>query len=331
MLIKTMDELIEFTNRQDIADIIRNEKSTGGDQDIFAEIYRKNSLKNINQSKYPWLKSLLLKYSVTSNVLERRAYKIYNKARLAIDNSLSPIDVYKDINENIQAYSDVYELLSDDRSKEVFVAVQMYRMTRNLEYISWACDAETKQYFAPEINLNTGEIIVDCGAYIGDNLLDFIEQKIIPQKYFLFEPNDKNYEKLLKSVEKAKQLGIETIPHKAGVFSDNTKLYFTNEDDSSSITENVTDNYIDVVSLDKIIKEPISFIKMDVEGAELKALEGAKTLIVAYKPKLAICLYHKQSDFYKIPLFIKQLCPDYKHFLIRHYSLCRIETVLYVY
>lgn len=312
MVIKTMGELIEFLSRKDIADIPTNRNLTGRDREIFAEKYIKDSLKNLHQSKYPQLKALLLKYPLTSTVLERRAYRNYCKTRFAIDAVLSPIDVYKDIKENIQAYSNVYELLSDERSKEVFIAVQMYRMTRDFKYISWAFDAETKQYFAPELNLNNGEIVVDCGAYIGDNLLDFIEEKIIPRKYFLFEPNEKNYAKLLKNVEKARQLGIETIPYKAGVFSKNTKLYFANAADSSHITDNATNNSIDVVALDKIIKEPISFIKMDIEGAELEALEGAKNLIIAYKPKLAICLYHKQSDFYKIPLFIKQLCPEYK-------------------
>lgn len=330
-MIKTMIELTEFINREDIANLLLDENSSDLDQGIFAEIYRRESLEKIDQSRYPWLKALLLKYPLTSTILERRAYKNYNKTRFVIDSSLSPIDVYQDIKENIQAYSNVYELLSDERSKEIFVAVQMYRMTRDFKYISWIYDAEKKQYFAPEINLNSGEVVVDCGAYIGDTLLDFIEQRLIPRKYFLFEPNDKNYAKLMENVEKASKDGVQTIPYKAGVFNDNTKLYFTDAADSSCISDNATGNSIDVVALDKIINEPVSFIKMDIEGAELEALEGAKDLIVTYKPKLAICLYHKQSDFYKIPLFIKQICPEYKHFLIRHYSLCRIETVLYVY
>jgi len=178
--------------------------------------------------------------------------------------------------------------------------------------------------------LPNGEVVVDCGAYIGDTLLDFIEQRIIPRKYYLFEPNNKNYAILMENVKKARKYGIETITYKAGVFNKNTKLYFTDAADSSCISDNATSFSIDVITLDETIKEPVSFIKMDIEGAELEALEGAKELIVTYKPKLAICLYHKQSDFYMIPLFIKQICPEYKHFFVRHYSLCRIETVLYV-
>lgn len=75
-------------------------------------------------------------------------------------------------------------------------------------------------------------------------------------------------------------------------------------------------------------KETPTFIKMDIEGAELEALEGAKTTIVKNKPKLAICLYHKPDDLWKIPLYLKDLVPEYK-FYIRHHGKVRWETVLY--
>lgn len=76
-----------------------------------------------------------------------------------------------------------------------------------------------------------------------------------------------------------------------------------------------------------ILEEP-TFIKMDVEGAELSALKGAKKLIAKNHPKLAICLYHKPEDIYDIPIFIKQLDSSYKLY-IRHYSNYITETVLY--
>ena len=75
-------------------------------------------------------------------------------------------------------------------------------------------------------------------------------------------------------------------------------------------------------------KEEVTFIKMDIEGAELKALKGAKNIILRDKPKLAISIYHKPEDIVEIPLFIKELVPEYKLY-IRHYSNDSIETVLY--
>ena len=66
---------------------------------------------------------------------------------------------------------------------------------------------------------------------------------------------------------------------------------------------------------------------MKKEGAELEALKGAAKTIKKYKPKLAVCLYHKVPDIIKLPLFVLNLIPDYKLY-IRHWTNGRTETVL---
>lgn len=72
----------------------------------------------------------------------------------------------------------------------------------------------------------------------------------------------------------------------------------------------------------------VTFIKMDVEGAELAALQGAQHVIRKQHPKLAICVYHKPEDIIDIPSYILSLDPGYRLFL-RHYSPFEDETVLY--
>lgn len=81
-------------------------------------------------------------------------------------------------------------------------------------------------------------------------------------------------------------------------------------------------------ALDSLIEIQPTFIKMDIEGAEMEALEGAKRRIMNGTPKLAICVYHKAEDIWKIPLWIHQLVPDYKLYL-RHHNDDYEETVIY--
>jgi len=74
--------------------------------------------------------------------------------------------------------------------------------------------------------------------------------------------------------------------------------------------------------------ERVDFIKMDIEGSELDALEGAAETIRRFRPKLAISIYHRRTDFRDIPLYIHSLEPAYR-FHVDHYSIHHEETVLF--
>lgn len=88
---------------------------------------------------------------------------------------------------------------------------------------------------------------------------------------------------------------------------------------------------IQVMDLDTYCREKDiipTYIKMDIEGAEMEALLGAQGNIKNNKPKLAICLYHKKEDIFAIPLLVHKMNPSYKMY-IRHYSNYRTDTLLY--
>ena len=86
-----------------------------------------------------------------------------------------------------------------------------------------------------------------------------------------------------------------------------------------------------LTAIDNVVKdERVTFIKMDIEGAELKSLMGARNTIIKNHPRLAICAYHKPEDLYELPGYILSLVPEYK-FLLRHYCTSQYETVLYAY
>lgn len=100
---------------------------------------------------------------------------------------------------------------------------------------------------------------------------------------------------------------------------------------NSHIAESEENNMVKVkvISLDEMLGgRPVSFIKMDIEGAEYKALAGARNTIVKNKPKLAICVYHKAEDIWELPGLILEMRPDYKLYF-RHYSDNSTETILY--
>ena len=99
---------------------------------------------------------------------------------------------------------------------------------------------------------------------------------------------------------------------------------------SSSFVENDSSaQKVEIVAIDEDIIDKVTFIKMDIEGFEFKALQGVKNHIINDRPCLAICLYHKPEDMWQIPLYINDLVDSYD-FYIRHYTLYHGETVLYV-
>lgn len=86
---------------------------------------------------------------------------------------------------------------------------------------------------------------------------------------------------------------------------------------------------IDSVKLDSIsYPGKVSLIKMDIEGAEIDALKGARNLIKNNNPKLAICVYHRLEDLWNVPLSIMSISSDYTYYL-RHHSPVIWDSVCY--
>ena len=84
---------------------------------------------------------------------------------------------------------------------------------------------------------------------------------------------------------------------------------------------------VEAMPLDSLVDGPVSFIKMDIEGSERRALRGSVRLIRTYRPRLAVCIYHKRWDLLELPLYVMHLAPGYR-LTIRHYGANIYETVL---
>jgi FkbM family methyltransferase len=138
---------------------------------------------------------------------------------------------------------------------------------------------------------------------------------------------------MLPSVKRAIDLcGFKNVQlESAALWSCDTELSFNNEKGrAASAISSERHGTVKGVSLDNLIPadERVTFIKLDVEGAELEALKGSENLIIRSHPKIAVCIYHKPDDYYKIQEYINSIVPDYK-FFIRHYHYTAMETVLY--
>ncbi|MCW0309027.1 FkbM family methyltransferase [Pantoea ananatis] len=229
------------------------------------------------------------------------------------------------------ALHSLYESLGDDKSRETFIAFMNQRISARSDYIKAVYDEN--HYFPIDIvALSKSEVFVDCGAYNGDSVNAFEAALAtrglpLPKKIFAFEPDKVNYPLLCAAT--ADKAYCEC--HQAGVWSEETTLYFeSGKALDSKITEKVTTNSIVLTTLDSVIADSkVTFIKMDIEGAELSALEGAKNSIQRCYPLLAISAYHKPDDLIKIPAYIKSIMPGYRFYLRAHHPVHAFELVLY--
>jgi hypothetical protein len=122
------------------------------------------------------------------------------------------------------------------------------------------------------------------------------------------------------------------IPVAAGVSDRNGYAWIQLSQHSSSNCISSTGSVlVNITTIDDFcneVKMVPNLIKMDIEGSEMAALRGAKNTIVKYGPGLQVCIYHRCEDLWEIPLFLKELRPDYKLYL-GHHSKNLCETVLY--
>ncbi len=237
--------------------------------------------------------------------------------------------VLHDLLKNIQHYDWLYSRLEDDASRLVFGNLLGYRIFPAQSFLQAAYDGETPQYFDKRIiSCDQNEVFVDCGGYTGDTAEEFIRQFGKYKRIYVYEPNQDNYQVCWENLAKyphitVRPCGVGEKTNRLAMESGGSSATFMTEQKSSD------SQGIQIVSLDEDIREPITFLKMDIEGFEIPALLGAKRHIRDDFPKLAICTYHIVSDLWEIPRLIDAIHPGY-HFHLRHYDFPQNwETVIY--
>jgi len=219
-------------------------------------------------------------------------------------------------------------LLGDNKSKFIFDTIIKRSSGSDSNIMLMPSIFEGDQYFPKDlIKLSSNECYVDVGAYDGDTIRQFLKNcnnKF--EKIYAFELDEDNFNKL--------ESNFNLSDYKNSIKSYNLGAWSKRQ--SVSYSSGLTQSTIGglgktamVAPLDEIIdNKKITFIKMDIEGAEIHALNGARKIITSQKPVLAICVYHKISHLWEIPLLIHEMLPDHNIFL-RHHTPLEYETVCY--
>lgn len=226
---------------------------------------------------------------------------------------------YKRANVLKERYDDfvwLREKLADVRSKNVLYAIMSNWFEFNFNSLVQYKETEHPEYFDPNIfPRRPDEVLVDAGAYTGDTVYVFVNTYGSYKRIYCYEITPdvfdamKNNLSVLQNVE----LRQKAVGSEPGV------LYLSESShNSANITSTQGEIAVDVVRVDDDISEPVSFIKMDIEGAEQAALLGCAEQIRKNHPHLAICTYHSYEDIIEIPRLIDEIAPGYKFYMRHH-------------
>jgi len=222
-----------------------------------------------------------------------------------------------------------YSVNGDVKNHLISTGVDESKLVSLSDYIAIN---DLKAYFDAQIcgKPESDEIFVDAGCLDFSTASHFLKYCPNALKIYAIEPNSNQIAVIKRNIKKTGFNNVEIIS--GALWSHDTKLSFDVQETKSAsrVSANELSEKVNAYALDSIVKtnERITFIKMDIEGAELEALKGGEATIKLYKPKLAISIYHKPMDYVDIPLYIKSIVPEYKLYL-RHYTSFDGETVLY--
>jgi FkbM family methyltransferase len=229
-----------------------------------------------------------------------------------------------DFNEHEDKYQWLFERFEDDESKHIYAKIINFRLSGDLAYMSGFTDRQAEQYFEDFLGLKEkNEVFVDVGGFDGFTSLEFIKRCPEYRGIYFFEPELKNMD-----IAKSRLSRYENINFlQQGLSNKKDTVRFSIGGSSSAISSD-GEIEIKVDALDNMLDDTVTFIKMDIEGAEGMAIEGARQAIATSRPRLAICVYHKADDMWKIAEQVLSIRDDYKIYL-RHYTEGVTETVMF--
>ena len=223
---------------------------------------------------------------------------------------------------------ELLDLCEDDYSR--MICLQTIRNWFDESAVS--IPVSDNQYFIPDIMVgDKEESFLDVGAYDGDTIKGFLRWCNGKWNHiYALEMENDNYNLLRETVYDRLRLDPRKVTiYNMGAWDNDTSLAYRTNGSSSSFIKDGGKRAL-LKRLDNILmNKKITFIKMDIEGAEMKALKGGREIIIKNHPKLAICTYHKAEHLWEIPFYAKDLYSKYRVYF-RHHGDDECETVCYI-
>lgn len=230
------------------------------------------------------------------------------------------------INTHSYAINRAYSLLSDEQSKAVFKDILSFYYTGDLSFL-WDITTEKEEAFHRIIKLTQEETYLDLGAYKGDTIEEFLAYSGGGYKSIIaVEPDKKNFKKLEAYVNNKPNIELCHV----GVWNETAQLPFAFSAGRNAAVDAHALETTPVTSVDDLVNgRGITYLKMDVEGAEEKVIEGAIKTIQHFMPKLNIAAYHTFEDLFYLPLQIHRIQSNYQFYLRHHPYIPAWDTNLY--
>lgn len=220
----------------------------------------------------------------------------------------------------------IYRELADAQSRKTYIGALKCLATADIGYVPIS---SYPQYWHPRVHTEPGDFVIEGGPANGETALQFAAETGPKGMVVAFEPVGRQAAKAQRLLAAYPHAKIEHL----GLWSGSGDFYIENKGNSSKLDASSTakGEKCRSISIDEYCAAnniKCDFIKLDVEGAEIECLKGAREVIGKYHPKLQICLYHNIAHYFDIPLFIMREFPGYELY-VGHHEPTFAETVLY--
>lgn len=179
-----------------------------------------------------------------------------------------------------------------------------------LTFLTWEV-AVRRDYTHGTVRVRPGDVVIDCGAHVGVFSRHALNRGA--RQVIAVEPDPTNVACLRENFREEIQSGrVVVMP--VGVWSETTRLNLSTHDDNSAAHsfifagDHASDGLIEALPLDNIVEQleldRVDFIKMDIEGSERFALQGARRTLERFQPRMAICVYHQPDDYEVVPTMV---------------------------